>query len=119
MFVCFTYFYTFIVFNPEKIADTIQKRWWFIPWIRPGEETAKYLNKLLLRLCFLGWIWLAIIGVYTYVLGYIPLISQYVSQVGSIPVVVSGAGIIIIVGVVQEIINKLNAELAMERYDRI
>ncbi len=119
LIVAFTYFYTFIVFNPEKIADNIQKRWWFIPWIRPGEETANYLNKLLLRLCFLGWIWLGIIGIYTYVLWYIPLISQYISQVWSIPVVVSGAGIIIIVWVVQEIINKLNAELAMERYDRI
>ncbi len=119
LIVLFTYFYTFIVFNPDKIADNIQKRGGFIPGIRPWEETATYLNSILMKLCFLWWIWLAIIGVYTYVIAYIPLISNYISQIGSIPVVVSGAGIIIIVWVVQEIINKLNAELAMERYDRI
>jgi len=119
LIVLFTYFYTFIVFNPEKIAENIQKRWGFIPWIRPWEETAKYLNDILMKLCFLGWIGLWIIWIYTYVIGYIPLISNYIAQIWTVPVVVSWAGIIIIVGVVQEIINKLNAELAMERYDRI
>jgi preprotein translocase subunit SecY len=43
-----------ITFNPEKIADTIQKRGGFIPGIRPGEETAKYLNSVLMHLCFWG-----------------------------------------------------------------
>jgi len=53
------------------------------------------------------------------VLSYIPFIQQATQSVGSIPVVVSGAGIIIIVGVVQELLNKINAELLMEKYDRI
>jgi preprotein translocase subunit SecY len=72
-----------------------------------------------MHLCFWGGIWLAFIGVYTYILSYIPFIQQATQSTGSIPVIVSGAWVIIIVGVVQELINKINAELLMERYDRI
>jgi preprotein translocase subunit SecY len=52
LIVLFTYFYTYIVFSPEKIAESIQKRGGYIPGIRPGEETAKYLSKVLAHLCF-------------------------------------------------------------------
>jgi preprotein translocase subunit SecY len=117
--VAFTFFYALIAFNPEKMADNIQKRGWFIPWIRPWEETTKYINKILMHLCLWGWTWLAIVGVYWYVLSYIPFIQQATQAVGSIPVVVSWAWIIIIVWVVQELLNKINAELLMEKYDRI
>jgi preprotein translocase subunit SecY len=119
LIVAFTFFYALIAFNPEKMADNIQKRWWFVPWIRPWEETSKYINKILMHLCLWGWTGLAVVGVYGYVLSYIPFIQQATQSVGSIPVVVSGAGIIIIVGVVQELLNKINAELLMEKYDRI
>lgn len=119
LIVLFTFFYAMITFNPEKIADTIQKRWWFVPWIRPGEETAKYLNSVLMHLCFWGGMWLWVIGIYTYVLSYIPFIQQAAQSIGSIPVIVSGAWVIIIVWVVQELVNKIDAELLMERYDSI
>jgi len=52
LIIAFTFFYALITFNPEKIADTIQKRGGFVPGIRPGEETAKYLNGVLMHLCF-------------------------------------------------------------------
>ena len=58
-------------------------------------------------------------GIYTYILSYIQFVQQAAQSIGSIPVIVSGAGVIIIVGVVQELINKINAELLMERYDQI
>ena len=119
LIVIFTFFYAMITFNPEKIADTIQKRGGFIPGIRPGEETANYLNGILMHLCFWGGIGLGIIGIYTYVLSYIPFVQQAAQSIGSIPVIVSGAWVIIIVGVVQELVSKINAELLMERYDRI
>lgn len=119
LIVLFTFFYAMITFNPERIADTIQKRGWFIPGIRPGEETAKYLNGVLMHLCLRGWVGLWFIGIYSYILSYIPFIQQAAQSIGSIPVIVSGAWVIIIVWVVQELINKINAELLMERYDRI
>ena len=52
--VLFTFFYTLIVFNPDRMADNIQKRGGFIPGIRPGEETAAYINKTLTHLSFWG-----------------------------------------------------------------
>ena len=97
LIVMFTFFYALITFNPEKIADTIQKRGGFIPGIRPGEETAKYLNSVLMHLCFWGGAGLGIIGIYTYILSYIPFVQQAAQSIGSIPVIVSGAGVIIIV----------------------
>jgi len=108
-----------ITFNPERIADNIQKRGGFIPGIRPGEETAAYISNILNHLCLWGGMGLGFIGIYSYVLSYIPFVQQAAQNIGSIPVIVSGAGVVIIVGVVQELINKINAELLMERYDRM
>jgi len=119
LIVLFTFFYAMITFNPEKIADNIQKRGWFIPGIRPGEETAKYLNSILMHLCFWGGAGLGLIGIYSYILSYIPLVQQAAQNIGSIPVIVSGAWVIIIVWVVQELLSKIDAELLMEKYDNI
>jgi preprotein translocase subunit SecY len=117
--VLFTFFYALITFNPEKMADTIQKRGGFIPGIRPGEETANYLNKVLMHLCFWGGIGLGLVGIYTYILNYIPFINQATQSLGSIPVIVSGSGIIIIVGVIQDFMNKVDSELLMDKYSQI
>jgi preprotein translocase subunit SecY len=119
LIVLFTFFYSLITFNPEKMADNIQKRWWFIPWIRPWEETAKYINDTLMHLCLWGGVWLWFIWIYTYILNYLPFIQNAVQSLWSIPVVVSGAWVIIIVWVVQEFINKINADLLMEKYSQI
>ncbi len=117
--VVFTFFYTMIVFSPERIADTVQKRGWFIPGIRPGEETARYINKVLMHLCLRGGAGLAAVGVYSYVLNYIPFVQDIVLAVGSLPVVVTGSGVIIIVWVVQDIFNKVSSELLTSKYDSI
>ena len=101
------------------MADNIQKRWGFIPGIRPGEETAKYLNKILMHLCLWWGIGLGIVGIYSYILNYLPFIQQVTQSIGSIPVIVSWSWVIIIVGVMQELFNKINAELLMEKYDKI
>jgi preprotein translocase subunit SecY len=119
LIVLFTFFYTIIVFNPERIADTVQKRWGFIPWIRPGTETANHINKILMHLCLWGGMWLGLIGIYTYLLNYIPLIQSLTKEFGSLPVVVTGSWVIIIVWVVQDIINKIKSDLLMNKYDRM
>ncbi len=119
LIVAFTFFYTMIQFSPEKIADNVQKRWWFVPWIRPGKETVKYLNKILVHLSFWWGIGLAIIGVYTYVIDDLPFIKDVIQSLGSLPVVVTGSGIIIIVWVVQDLINQVQAEILMKKYEKI
>ncbi|MCX6822702.1 MAG: preprotein translocase subunit SecY [candidate division SR1 bacterium] len=119
LIVAFTFFYTLIVFSPEKISDNIQKRGGFVPGIRPGKETAKYINGILMHLCLRGGIGLALIGVYSYILNYIPFIQDLVQAFGSLPVVVTGSGVIIIVGVVQDIVGKIKTDMLMQRYDKI
>ncbi len=119
LIVAFTFFYTMIVFSPERIADNVQKRGWFVPGIRPGKETAKYINGILMHLCLRGGVGLAIIWVYSYILNYIPFIQDIVQSLGSLPVVVTGSGVIIIVGVVQDIVGKVKTDMLMQRYDKI
>jgi preprotein translocase subunit SecY len=119
LIILFTFFYAVITFNPDKMADNIQKRGGFIPGIRPGEETAKYLNGILMHLCLWGGIGLWLVGIYTYILSYIPLIQTAIQTIGQIPVIVQGSGVVIIVGVVQELMTKVSSEALMEKYDRI
>ena len=119
LIIVFTFFYTLIVFSPERISDNIQKRGGFVPWIRPGKETAKYINGILMHLCLWWGAGLAFIGIYNYILNYIPFIQTLVQSLGSLPVVVTGSGVIIIVWVVQDIMNKLKTDMLMQRYDKI
>ncbi len=119
LIIAFTFFYTLIVFSPERISDNIQKRGGFIPGIRPGKETAKYINGILMHLCLWWGAGLAFIGIYSYLLHYIPFIQTLVQSLGSLPVVVTGSGVIIIVWVVQDIMNKVKTDMLMQRYDKI
>ncbi len=119
LIIVFTFFYTLIVFSPERISDNIQKRGGFVPGIRPGKETAKYINWILMHLCLWWGAGLAFIGIYSYILNYIPFIQTLVQSLGSLPVVVTGSGVIIIVWVVQEIMGKIKTDMLMQRYDKI
>lgn len=115
--VLFTFFYALITFSPDRISDNIQKRGGFIPGIRPGKHTAQYINKILMHLCLWGGLALSLIAIYTYVLQALPFIQSIVADLGSLPMVVTGSGVIIIVGVVQEIMNKIEADLVMKKYE--
>ncbi len=112
--VAFTFFYVTITFNPERIAENIQKRGGYIPGIRPGKQTTEYLTKVSKRLTLFGAIFLAFIAI-------APLLIQLIfqsSSIGSIPLLISGAGIIIIVGVILELIRQINAQLVMHDYSK-
>lgn len=117
LIIFFTYFYTLVTFNPDKMADNIQKRGGFVPGTRPGNETAQYIKWVINHLSFWGGIGLWLLGIYTYVLHYIPLVQDFATQVGSIPVIVTGSGIIIIVWVIQQVMDKIQTEVLMSKYD--
>ncbi|MBP7061304.1 hypothetical protein KBA84_00525 [Patescibacteria group bacterium] len=68
-----------------------------MPGIRPGDETAKYINKIIMHLCLWGGIGLAFVGAYTYLINLIPFIQDIVMALGSVPTVVTGSGIVIMV----------------------
>ncbi len=112
--IAFTFFYVSIVFNPDQIAENIQKRGGFVPGLRPGKETSEYLSKVSNRLNLFGGSMIAFVGVLPIVLQL--LFSEF--SIGSVPMVVSGAGIIIIVGVVLDLIRRINADLLTHHYER-
>lgn len=115
--VFFTFFYAMVQFNPEKIADNIQKRWGYIPSIRPGKETVQYISKIIWHLCFWWGIGLWILASYSYLLNRIPLLQNLFQWFGTIPVIVTWSGIIIIVWVVQDIMNKIKSEQYMNELE--
>lgn len=106
--VAFTYFYTAVVFNPKKISEEIQKYGGFIPGIRPGTPTAKYLNYILTRITCAGAIFLGLIAV-------LPSIIKSITDVQTL--VLGGTGILIVVSVILETIKSIEAQLVMRNYE--
>ena len=106
--VGFTYFYTAIVFNPEKIAENLQKNGGFIPGIRPGKQTMKYLSTVLSRITLVGALFLGSVAI-------LPFFFQNLFGVSNLAI--GGTGVLIVVSVVLEVTRDLEAQLVMKRYD--
>jgi len=106
--VGFTYFYTAVVFNPQKIADEIKKNGGFIPGVRPGQSTIDHLNRILTRITFVGAIFLGVVAI-------LPSIAQQVTGITTFAL--GGTGILIIVSVILETTKQLEAMLVMRSYE--
>jgi len=120
LILAFSFFYISIVFNPSEVAESIQKRGGYIPGIRPGKETADYLENTSNRLNLWGGSFLALIAIFPYAatkinnsLGLIDI-----SGTSTIDFLISGAGLIIVVGVVLELIRKVDTELKSYDYKK-
>lgn len=118
LIVAFTFLYAMITFSPDRISDNIQKRGWYVPWIRPWKATAKYINWVLMHLCLWWGLWLALIACYTYIFNWIPFLQNIATALWGLPTVVTWSGVIIIVWVVQELINKIQTDMVMKRYEK-
>ncbi len=108
----FTFFYVSVTFKPTDLAETIQKRGGFIPGMRPGPQTAALLEKVSNRLNLWGGIFLGIVAV-------VPILFTKFSTLGSQNLIVSGSGLIIMVGVVMELIRQVNAQMLAHDYDKL
>jgi len=106
----FSFFYVSITFNTDNVAESIQKRWGYIPGIRPGNETAEYLSKVSGHLNLFGGWFLALIAVLPYIM------SKVMGQ--SVDFIISAAWLIIIVSVILDIIRKADAEMKMFDYSK-
>jgi len=104
----FTYFYTAVVFNPDKISENLQKGGGFIPGIRPGSQTSGYLSFVLSRITLVGGIFLGLIAI---------LPSFFQKTIGVANLAIGGTGILIVVSVVLEVARELEGELAMRKYE--
>ena len=106
--IAFTYFYTSVQFNPEKIADDIKKRGGFIPGIRPGRNTTQYLKYIVDRITLSGAVFLGLIAILPY------LIQSYI---GTTSVTIGGTSLLIVVSVVLETIRQVESLTVTKNYE--
>ncbi len=116
----FSFFYISIVFNPSEIAENIQKRGGYVPGIRPGKDTAEFLEKTSNHLNLYGGAFLALIAVFPYVMtkfnNFVNLFD--LSGSGQIDFLISGAGLIIVVGVILDLVRRIDTELKSYDYKK-
>ncbi len=108
--VGFAYFYTSVVFDPDSVAQNLQKFGGFIPGIRPGKSTAKHLSFVLHRILLFGSLFLGTIAI-------TPSIVQSITQIKAFRFLVGGTSLLIVVSVVLETAKQLKAEIEMREYE--
>lgn len=109
LIIGFTYFYTVVIFNPQKIAEEIQKHGGFIPGIRPGMATKQYLEKILYKITSVGAVFLGLIAI-------LPVIISKITGLSNL--VIGGTGILIVVSVILETFKMVEAKLVMRNYEK-
>jgi preprotein translocase subunit SecY len=103
----FTYFYTAITFDPDQISKNLQQGGAFIPGVRPGQATADYLSKVLVRITLVGALFLGAVAV-------LPLILS--SLTGTAELTIGGTALLIVVQVVIDFVKKVEAQITMREY---
>jgi preprotein translocase subunit SecY len=109
LIVAFAYFYTAITFDPAKQADTIRKQGGFIPGIRPGPQTERYLAKILSRITLPGALFIAMVALLPSL-----LLTKFLTGA---QVSFSGISILIAVGVALETMKQIDSQLMMRNYE--
>src|ERR1700693_3241849 len=130
MFFCF--FYVSIIFNPNEAADNMRKYGGFIPGIRPGKNTADYMNNILTKITVVGGIYLSILCLIPDImisgikLNHLPLIGNWIDSISAFRFLLDGLGVnfyfggtslLIVVGVAMDTINQIEAQLIMRHYE--
>ncbi len=103
----FAFFYTALMFDPEKVAENLKKGGGSVPGIRPGVETVDYLEKVVTRITWIGAIFLSLLAV-------LPII---VFDMMNMPIYLGGTGLLIVVGVALDFVQQVNAHLVMRDYE--
>ncbi|MBI4037538.1 preprotein translocase subunit SecY [Candidatus Curtissbacteria bacterium] len=106
--VIFTYFYTSVAFNTKQLSEMLMKQGGFLPGIRPGSATKKFLDYVSLRITLFGAIFLGLIAV-------LPSIGQQIT--GNTSLLVGGTGLLIVVSVILETTKQIEAQLVMRDYE--
>ncbi|MFW0039493.1 MAG: preprotein translocase subunit SecY [Coxiella endosymbiont of Dermacentor silvarum] len=107
--VFFSFFYTTLVFNPKETAENLKKSGAFIPGIRPGEQTANYINKVMARLILVGSIYLTLVA----------LLPQFLILTWNIPFYFGGTSLLIVVVVVMDFMTQVQAHLMSYQYESL
>ncbi len=105
----FTFFSIFVYFQPKDFAEDLKKSGTFVPGVRPGKPTAQLLMNVLLRVSFIGGLYLAVIAV-------LPLLAQNATGINTLTI--GGTGLLIVVSVVMETMRTVQSQLVHDQYDK-
>ena len=105
--IFFCYFYTAVNYNPMDIADNMKKQGGFIPGIRPGKNTAEYVDKVMTRLTFSGAIYISLVCI-------LPQLLMYQAH---LPYYFGGTSLLIVVGVAMDTANQIESHMMMRHYE--
>jgi preprotein translocase subunit SecY len=108
--VAFTYFYTAIIFKPDEIAENLQKQGGFIPGVRPGEETSRYLKNIITRITFTGSLGLGLVAILPFIIETVFKTSQAIT--------IGGTSLLIIVAVIIETVKQIRSLALMATYEK-
>src|SRR5215471_679967 len=129
--IFFCFFYVSIIFNPNEAADNMRKYGGFIPGIRPGRNTADYMNNILTKITVVGGIYLSILCLIPDImisgikLQHLPLVGDFIDRVFprfildglGVNFYFGGTSLLIVVGVAMDTINQIEAQLIMRHYE--
>jgi preprotein translocase subunit SecY len=107
MVVFFAFFYTSVVFNPVDVADNLKKSGGFVPGIRPGKNTAAYIEKVLTRITFAGALYLSVVC----------MIPAFLQKYFQVPFQFGGTGLLIVVGVALDTVQQIESHLITRNYE--
>jgi preprotein translocase subunit SecY len=109
LIIFFCFFYTALMFNPKEVADNLKKSGAYIPGIRPGEQSAKYIDTVLTRLTVVGAIYIAAVC----------LLPQFLVVATNVPFYLGGTSLLIVVVVVMDFMSQVQSHLMSHQYDSL
>jgi preprotein translocase subunit SecY len=129
--IFFCFFYVSIIFNPNEAADNMRKYGGFIPGIRPGRNTADYMNKILTKITVVGGLYLAVLSLIPEImisgikLQHLPLLGNWIDMYFprflldglGVRFYFGGTSLLIVVGVAMDTVNQVEAQLIMRHYE--
>jgi len=118
--VAFTYFYTDVMIQNQKLGESLQKQGGFIPGIRPGKRTQDYITRVTRRITLAGALYLGLVTVLPglfIIVDYVFTGNSDINKTNNPAQVISSAGLIIVVGVVVDTMRQLESQLVMRNYE--
>ena len=107
LIVFFAYFYTFIQFKTDDVAENLNKQGGYIPGIRPGQETVAYINQVLSRITFGGAVYLVLVC----------MVPDMLRNKMGLPFYMGGTSLLIVVGVAMDMASKIESYLISNNYE--
>jgi len=109
LIVFFCFFYTALMFNPQEVADNLKRSGAFVPGIRPGQQTANYIDGVLTRLTVFGSVYIALVC----------LMPQFLVVAWNVPFYLGGTSLLIVVVVVMDFMAQVQSHLMSQQYDSV